>query len=293
MMNFKPHKYALLFPAMSEQEYAELKASIAKDGLIDEIVLLDGKILEGVHRFRACKELGIEARFVNWDDLPEAIKKIGPLAYACAKNVPRRHLTTEQRVKLALELLPRLKQEAQAREKAGKTLATNGARGKATEIAAGMVGGVSARTVERALRAEREERDGAPATEQPPESDLVGEVFTLLRKAKSTIKAFPGDVSVETVERLARAVDIVRSAIYKLREPAKGEPFTDDSICPFGKYKGQPMRKVPDRYLRWWLKQNPDRKAIDEATATFDHREKAIALRSLKVWDYITERFSH
>jgi ParB-like chromosome segregation protein Spo0J len=169
MLNFRPHEYALLLPAMGEQDYAELKVSIAKNGLIDEIVLYEGKILEGVHRFKACKELGIEPRLVNWDDLPEEVKQIGPLAYVYAKNIPRRHLTTEQRTEAALKLLPLLKQEAQERQKAGKTLGPNEPKGRATEIAAEMVG-VSTSTVKRALREEQSESDGTPVEE--PESDM-------------------------------------------------------------------------------------------------------------------------
>jgi hypothetical protein len=181
VLDFRPHEYALLMPAMSEQEYADLKASIAENGLIDDIVLCDGLILEGVHRDKACRELGmdISTRYENWDDFPESIKKIGPLAYAVAKNLPRRHLTIEQRVKLALELLPLLKKEAQERQKATQfrdggdrcVSSETDRKGRATEIAAEMVG-VSTSTVERAVRAEREKRDGVPTTEQPPEPDV-------------------------------------------------------------------------------------------------------------------------
>src|SRR5262249_44694641 len=134
--------------------------------------------------------------------------------------------------------------------------------------------------------------------EQPPQPDSdkeqpdeVGEVFTLLRRVKALVKAFPADVSLETIERLIKAWEIVRAAIYRLREPEKGEPMTDDSICPFGKHKGEPLRNVPDSYLRWWIKQNPDRNAIESKAATFDYRERAVALRGLKLWDYIAARF--
>jgi ParB-like chromosome segregation protein Spo0J len=284
-INFRPHDFALLLPAMSEQDLEKLIADIKKNGLLDEIVLLDGKILDGVQRDTACKRAGVEPRYVNWDDFPEAIKQIGPLAYVYAKNIPRRHLTTEQRTEAALKLLPLLQEEARQRQLAG--VSVNEAKGKAAELAAKAVG-VSTSTVERALRVQQDDK---PATEQPPESDLVDEVFTLLRKAKASIREFPVDVAVETVERLVKAVDIVRGAIYKLRAPAKADLLTDDSICPFGRHKGEPMRKVPDDWLRWWLSQNPDREAIEAKVDTFDHRERAIALRALRLWNYIAERF--
>jgi ParB-like chromosome segregation protein Spo0J len=165
MLKFRPHEYSLLLPAMSEQNYAKLKDSIAKNGLIEEIVLHDGQILDGVHRDKACRELrmDISTRYTNWDDLPEAIKSIGPLAYVYAKNIPRRHMTVEQLTKAALDMMPRLEAEARERQLAGRSLASSEAKGKAAAIAAPAVG-VSTSTVERALRKQRE-------AEQPPEAD--------------------------------------------------------------------------------------------------------------------------
>jgi transposase len=158
MINFRPHEYALLFPAMTDQEFTELKDSIAKDGLVDDIVLYEGKILDGVHRDKACRELGmdINTRYANWDDLQESIKKIGPLRYVAAKNKQRRHLTVEQRVELALKLLPLLQQEARERELSGR-VASPEARGKAAEKAAKMAG-VSTSTVERAVAKQKKSK---------------------------------------------------------------------------------------------------------------------------------------
>lgn len=175
---------------MSEQEYIELKADIAKNGLIDAIVLYEGEILEGVHRFKACKELGVEGRFINWVDLPEAIKKIGLLTYVWSKNVPRRHLTTEVRVERALKLLPRLSAEAKERQLAGER-ASHEAKGK-TAKKVGEIAGVSTSTVERYLREQRNsglesELEEAGSAAAPPESedhfrDLAKDVRDMISK---------------------------------------------------------------------------------------------------------------
>lgn len=182
MLDFRPHKYALLFPPMGEKELDDLAADIKeKKGVVNPIVLLDGEILDGVQRFTACKRAGIEARFVNWVDFPESVKQIGPLAYVYSQNIPRRHLTTKQRTEHALKLLPLLKEEAKQRQLAALKKGnerpvgvndTNG-KGKATAIAAKMAG-VSTSTVERALRSEREEYDGESATDEPsaPDAEL-------------------------------------------------------------------------------------------------------------------------
>ena len=38
--------------------------------------------------------------------------------------------------------------------------------------------------------------------------------------------------------------------------------YTDDSLMPFGKYKGQKLANVPDSYLIW-LHNNTDFKRLD------------------------------
>lgn len=37
----------------------------------------------------------------------------------------------------------------------------------------------------------------------------------------------------------------------RIERQAKAKTFTDDTRCTFGKHKGQPLRDVPDGYLRW------------------------------------------
>ncbi len=56
-------EYASLVSELSPQEYESLKQSIMKDGLyVPIIVNQNGIILDGHHRYKACKELGIEPK---------------------------------------------------------------------------------------------------------------------------------------------------------------------------------------------------------------------------------------
>ena len=56
------HDVASLMPVMEDEEYAALLEDIREHGLLQPIVLHDGKIVDGRHRYRACYELGIEPR---------------------------------------------------------------------------------------------------------------------------------------------------------------------------------------------------------------------------------------
>lgn len=90
----KVHEAALILPKMSASDFAELKASIKANGLLDPIVLLDGMILDGIHRAKACAELKLK---------PETIQFTGddPLAFVLAKNLHRRQLNESQRLMVA------------------------------------------------------------------------------------------------------------------------------------------------------------------------------------------------
>jgi hypothetical protein len=139
---------------------------------------------------------------------------------------------------------------------------------------------------------EAEKRRGRKRKPVRSEPDQVSEVLKLFRSAKASIRQFPADVSTEIVDQLIKVLDGVRGAIYALREPDKSGPMTDDSLFPFGKYKGTPMRKVKDGYLQWWKDKNPDHEVIEAKTGSYDYKERAMARRDLKLWDYIQDRFS-
>src|SRR5262245_56882290 len=88
------HPYADLFPLMTAEELDALAADIRANGLRKPIVLLEGKILDGRNRYKACLIAGVEPRFEDYtgDD---------PLGYVNSENIARRHLTPGQRAMIA------------------------------------------------------------------------------------------------------------------------------------------------------------------------------------------------
>jgi hypothetical protein len=62
----QPHPFAAAFPMMHGTEYAEFACDIKTNGLHEPICLLSGMILDGRHRYRACKENGIEPTFIDY-----------------------------------------------------------------------------------------------------------------------------------------------------------------------------------------------------------------------------------
>lgn len=92
MTQLEAHEIATLFPTMSSVDLDHLRASVGDQGLLEEILLFEGKILDGRHRYQTCLELGVEPRFREFEGTPQ-----DAFAYSVALNLSRRHLTTVQR----------------------------------------------------------------------------------------------------------------------------------------------------------------------------------------------------
>ncbi len=98
MPDYQPHPAAEIFPLMAGADFDALVEDIQDNGLLEPIVLLEGQILDGRPRYRACQQLGIEPMVEQWDD------DGSPQAYAISKNLHRRHLNPSQRAMIAAKL---------------------------------------------------------------------------------------------------------------------------------------------------------------------------------------------
>lgn len=109
------HPAATAFPMMSDDEIESLAEDIKENGQTDPIVILDGEILDGRHRAKACEIAGVTPMVTKLTrvDVPS------PVQYVVSKNLHRRHLSASQRAALALELEPLFKEEAKERALAG------------------------------------------------------------------------------------------------------------------------------------------------------------------------------
>jgi hypothetical protein len=108
MIDLEPHLLAALFPPISEEELAELGRDIALHGQLEPIVLYQGKILDGVNRYRACRRMDREPWTTEFNQ--ESVKRT-PEQYVIAANVRRRHLTPAQKAAIAVEWAERVEQD--------------------------------------------------------------------------------------------------------------------------------------------------------------------------------------
>jgi hypothetical protein len=69
----EPHPFAQLFPAISEEKVTELSRDIALHGQLEPIVLYQGKILDGVDRYKACRLINRGPWTIEFN--PERVKR--------------------------------------------------------------------------------------------------------------------------------------------------------------------------------------------------------------------------
>jgi N6-adenosine-specific RNA methylase IME4 len=91
------HSFSALVPRSPADEYQMLKQDIAAKGLLNPAIMFEGKVLDGRHRLRACRELGIEPRF-------ETYKGNDPRGFVISQNVMRRHLSASQRAMVLAQM---------------------------------------------------------------------------------------------------------------------------------------------------------------------------------------------
>lgn len=143
-MEIKQHdEYKELVPKMTNEEFDSLKESIEDKGLLTPITLdEEGFIIDGYHRFKACKELGIEPdynvkQFDNEDE-----KRL----FIIETNLQRRHLNAFQKIKVAMPLIEIEQRMAKKRERAGGIIESKGS----TNELIGKKLNIGGRTVSRA-----------------------------------------------------------------------------------------------------------------------------------------------
>lgn len=93
------HPATACLPDLPEIEFDTLKADIKEHGLKVPIVTMNGKIVDGRQRLRACRELGIQPKFAELGGKQSAEEAVLSL------NLIRRHLTESQRAMIGIRLV--------------------------------------------------------------------------------------------------------------------------------------------------------------------------------------------
>ena len=195
------HEYAMLLPMLSSDEKITLKKHIQENGLLNPIVLYEGKILDGRNRYEICLELGITPTTKEYSG-------DSPLAYVVGQNIERRHLSPSQKAAIAVKLEPMFAEEAKKRQATHKEadvyLSANLHQGKASTRAS-KVTGASTRNVQHAKRILKTSPDTFKQIEAGTKTinQAINEI------AKIEVRAKLDSVAVQEVKKTAGKFDVI------------------------------------------------------------------------------------
>jgi len=175
---------------MLPDEYAKLLDDVKQHGVRESIVVHEGMILDGRHRFRAAKESGRECPQRDFDPATDGESVV---AWVISKNLHRRHLSTSQRAMIAAESLPMYEAEAKERQRESNRarasenpeVANLPSRRKARDEAAKSAG-VSPRAVQTAKKVAKESPALAEEVKQGKKS-----LNAAAKEARKTAESVP------------------------------------------------------------------------------------------------------
>ena len=161
---YERHPLSQLWPDMPLGEFQDLVESISENGLLEPIVLYEGMVLDGWHRYQACKAAVVEPEYVSYaGDAPER--------YVVACNAHRRHLSPGDRADIVVTVMGWRKPGRAPQNGVESASPVEHAEGEEPPVATTQemaeAAGVSPATIERAKARKREELDPNPPEPKP------------------------------------------------------------------------------------------------------------------------------
>ena len=233
------------FPTMQADDFESLKASILRNGLLDPLLLWNGRVMDGRHRLQACQALGITPHVVELTGSYEAAKSA-----AFASNINRRHLGIGQRALLAAQL---------ASHKRGQTKSAKQAAPALTQEEAARLFAISRDAVQKACRlltlaktqVLNQVRDGTMSLHEANVTTNTGKSGLLARTTIEERKALR--VAAAVKERLgiaSRAQRLIKQAAVSEKNQAlpTGAKYSVILADPPWNY-GMPNDRAPSRVI--------------------------------------------
>lgn len=236
----QPHPLGAIFPPLGDEDYEVLCASIKNHGLMEPIILHEGKILDGNNRYTACKKVKVMPTFRNFDP-----KKDGedPIQLVIIKNLARRNLTPSQAATLGAELVEKMNEAEKAAEEASANLRTDEKKSKKAKPAKGVkaakaakVVGSSSRNVEKAAALKKSDPKAFEEVKAGKKSLHKASKETEVKKTKAQIaseeyealrvlvKGVYGD-DAEIIEKKISAKEFTKLAGLDEAEMERVKPF--------------------------------------------------------------------
>jgi ParB-like chromosome segregation protein Spo0J len=178
-MKYSQHPLSSAFPAMTANEFKELRDSIEVNGVLNPITIYEGMVIDGWHRYKAANEANVECPEAELDE------SVDPKDFVLAQNKNRRHITAAQ---LAIATTAVYAWVPRGRQ--NKSVGTTDLIKTTTELA--KISGVSESSIEKAKSILKN------ASEEVKEAVKSGKIG--LEKAKA-ISKLPKDRQADAIDK--------------------------------------------------------------------------------------------
>lgn len=216
------HPFAEGYDMLPAAELAQMAGSVHADGQDEDIILFQGKILDGRNRYKACLTAGVEPRFREFEGDEEAAYR-----YVVRHNLFRRHLTAEQRAERALEALQRKKASGEA----------------VTQREVAEAASVSRSSIQRAAKKTRAPEATSWTTEDLKKNDELMDLFTSIahvygNEDAKAIRTGVVGFKLADVRMLGR---MKKEQMLEIKELVMGSHWAPKKCIDF-------LNKMPDLY---------------------------------------------
>ena len=220
------HELSAVFGDMPEDDYTSLLESVQKDGFMDpKIKILDGKVLDGWHRYRAGKELNLlrKLKFQQWN---EKNNGADAQAFVLARNIERRHLSAQQRAQIVVSFNERFGHGGDRTE----SKSPNGDLKTREELA--KEAGVGTSTIDRAVAVEKAGESEKVIAGQKSASEVLKarEASKLLKQKKHVLKNI-WDTRIQAARDYTGESDTELNQHLSLPELEKGFAENNESFA--------------------------------------------------------------
>jgi hypothetical protein len=234
MIRAEAHEYAKIFPMANDFEISDMADNIKARGLLNPIVMLNGKILDGRNRAAACELAGVTPHTVDYTGTD-------PLGDVISWNLHRRQLTTSQKAAVSLEMRDIFAKQAKERQaqapgkpQGEKSVSLNSGEqtGKSAAQVAGVLG-ISHATVEDAVFVQKH----APELVEKIKAGgmTVNAAKTEVKQRQQQAEKKPETETIQKPEAQSqpstgRAMEFASEAINQLRKIKKADPVRHEAF---------------------------------------------------------------
>jgi hypothetical protein len=269
---FTVHPAASRLPLIVGKEFDDFVEAIRLTGVVTPVELHEGLLIDGRNRARAVEELrrqGVDIALPTEEWQPSVNESVE--LHIWMVNVPRRHLTGDQRAALGLSFLPSIRE----RRKACQAATRFGQRGPAAQISSPPS---APATTERTSR----EKDAASSVGQFAAMCKIG-----LHKARQAVALAEGvevgEISSVEVVAVATGAKRLRDVVPAKRSPGSRKTAKKESARPEAELffeaspveVDEPAPTEPEIRERW--------ERLKRLFAVADHRELRRLLKQIIV----------